>query len=57
MAAQTTAAMTADAGIVANQAQTIRLATPHLTVEAPMVAPDPMTAPLTTWVVLTGMPY
>src|SRR5271157_2618615 len=37
------------------QAQTMRRATPHLTVDAPLVAPDPMTAPLTMCVVLTGI--
>jgi hypothetical protein len=48
--------MAADAGIVISQAQMILLATPHFTDAAPKVDPDPMTPPLTTWVVLTGMP-
>src|SRR5271157_3258257 len=46
----------AEAGIVISQAQIILLATPHLTEPAPMVAPDPSTLPLTTCVVLTGIP-
>ena len=42
------AEMSAEAGIVIIQAHTILLATPHLTEPEPMVAPDPITDPLTT---------
>lgn len=42
--------------MVISQAQMIFLAMPHLTLEAPIVDPEPMMLPLTTWVVLTGMP-
>src|SRR5207245_2708126 len=56
MAVYVSHAMIADAGIVRSQAQTILLATPHLTADTPNVAPDPNTEPLTQWVVLTGIP-
>src|SRR5712692_4899416 len=52
----TAPAPSAEAGIVTSQAQIILRATPQRTVPAPIVAPDPMTLPLTTWVVLTGIP-
>ncbi len=42
--------------MVRSHAQIIRRATPHLTAESLLVAPDPIMAPLTQWVVLTGMP-
>ena len=42
--------------MVISQAQMILLAMPHFTLDAPMVDPEPITLPVTTWVVLTGMP-
>lgn len=48
--------MTAAAGIVNTQAQTIRVATPHLTAESLFADPTPTIAPVIVWVVETGMP-
>ena len=43
-------------GNVKTQASTIFLVTPHLTAERRFVAPTPIVAPVTQWVVLTGIP-
>jgi hypothetical protein len=48
--------MTADAGIVINQARMIFFATPHRTAEILCPAPTPMMLEETTWVVDTGPP-
>ena len=49
-------AITADAGMVMNQAKMIFLATPHRTAEILCPAPTPMMLEETTWVVETGPP-
>ena len=48
--------MAAEAGIVNSQAQTMRLATPHLIPEILEVAPTPTIAPVIVCVVETGIP-
>ena len=50
------AAISAEQGIVINQAQTTLLATPQRTAESRRVAPTPMIAPVIVCVVLTGIP-
>ena|SRR5437762_1274826 len=50
------AAKNAEPGIVSSQAQTIRLATRHLTAESRTVDPTPVIAPVIVWVVDTGIP-
>src|SRR6476659_4184865 len=52
----TSAAMAAAAGIVSTQATTMLPATPQRTAESRFVAPEPITAPETTWVVESGYP-
>ena len=52
----TSAATQPDAGIVKIQAQTIFFATPQRTAEKPFNEPTPTIAPVTVWVVETGMP-
>src|ERR1700741_456148 len=54
--ANTTAAISADAGMVKIHAHTIRRAIPHRTADSRLVAPTPIMAPVIVWVVLTGMP-
>lgn len=49
-------AMTAEAGIVMNQARIMFFATPHRTAETLCPAPTPMMLEETTWVVDTGPP-
>ena len=48
--------MTADAGIVMNQARMMFFATPHLTADILCAAPTPIMLEETTWVVETGPP-
>jgi len=48
--------MTAEAGIVMNQARMIFFATPHRTADILCSAPTPMMLEETTWVVDTGPP-
>ena len=43
-------------GIVSNQAQTIRPATPQRTADIRRIEPTPTIAPVIVWVVETGMP-
>src|SRR5690349_20777390 len=51
-----TAEISADAGMVRSQAQTMRLATPQRTAERRFIEPTPMIAPVIVCVVLTGTP-
>ena len=51
-----TAAISAAAGIVRIQAQTIRPATPQRTADSRLIEPTPMIAPVMVCVVLTGTP-
>ncbi len=50
------AAITAEAGMVRNQATTMCLATPQRTADILWTAPTPMMLEETTWVVETGPP-
>lgn len=54
--ANTTAATSAEAGIVRTHAHTIRRAIPQRTADKRLVAPTPMIAPVIVCVVLTGIP-
>src|SRR5262245_53269799 len=51
-----TPAISAAAGMVRIQAQTMRPAIPQRTADSRVVAPTPTMAPVMVWVVLTGMP-